>query len=332
MDKMSVVDVIHSEYLGYSNILLWVLFSSGIIILSWLLLNELVKSYRRRKFLVRSKRIPSARKIFLILAKIKVLQRIIRFLALKLSVFNNKSFEKNEEDATLFFVIANMLIFILLFAIFPQNISLWYVFLFYYVLSVLLIALSLYTLNLMVRIRFTSQLPKTYKILNSRFTTEGDIVKVIDISLEDLDSAVKREMTRIRNVLRKNNPEKIEKTFESMEQTYKDEYLTILLNLIKQAYYKGGKESIQHQFEAVTEEILIDIENRKDLAFTSRMYIVISLFTPYGIVWLERFNNQALGEKSIEFYSSPAGISLKIIIMMLLLVYIGALLLLERVS
>ncbi|MBN4050999.1 MAG: hypothetical protein COA82_04580 [Alkaliphilus sp.] len=332
MDLISVINVVHSEYLGYSNIVLWVLFSVGIIILFQLILKEFVKGYRRRKFIVRSKQLPTSRKIFMILTKIMVLRKVIRFLALKLSIFNNKSVEKNEEGATFFFIIANIFILISLLLIFPQNVSLWYVFLFYYVLFVLLITLALYTLNLMVRIRFTAQLPKTYKILNSRFTTEGDIVKVIDISLEDFDSAVKREMTKIRNVLRKNNPEKIEKAFSNMEEVYKDEYLTILLNLIRQAHYKGGKESIQQQFEAVTEEILIDIENRKDLAFTSRMYIVISLFTPYGIVWLERFNNQALGEKSIEFYSSPAGISLKIIIMIVLLIYMGTLLLLERVS
>lgn len=332
MNIISVINVVHNENLGYSNIILWVLFLVGIIILLHLLLKELVKGYRRKKFTVRSKQLSTSRKFYMALAKIMILRRFIRFLALKLSVFNNKSIEKNEEGATLFFIIANMSIVISLVAIFPQNVTLWYVFFFYYVLFILLITLALYTLNLMVRIRFTSQLPKTYKILNSRFTTEGDILKVIDISLEDFDSAVKREMTKIRNVLRKNNPEKIERAFSNMEEIYKDEYLTILLNLIRQAYYKGGKESIQQQFEAVTEEILIDIENRKDLAFTSRMYIVISLFTPYGIVWLERFNNQALGEKSIEFYSSPAGISLKIIIMIVLLIYMGTLLLLERVS
>ncbi len=327
-----MTDGLNSGYLINSNAILYILFSIGTIILFYLLFNGLVKRYRRKKYLVRSKQHSKLRRALVMLTKIRILRWIIRFFALKLSVFNNNSIEKNEELAVLFVVTVNVSIIVLLLIVFPQNIALWYVFLFYYVLFILLITLSLYTINLMVRMRFTSQLPKTYKILNSRFTTEEDIVKVIDASLEDLDKAVKREMTRIRNVLRKNNPEKIEKTFSNMEEIYKDEYLTILLNLIRQAYYKGGKESIQQQFEAVTEEILIDIENRKDLAFTSRMYIVISLFTPYGIVWLERFNNQALGEKSIEFYSSPAGISLKIIIMIVLLIYMGTLLLLERVS
>lgn len=329
--KICVAIINIFESLTYSDVLLLTLFFAGVILLFHIFTKALLRERRRRKYLIRSNSTALPRKILITLSNLGILKKVIEFLALRLSIFNSSSSEKNEENAGVL-LLASIFIGITLMFVVPQAKVVWYLFLFYQFLALLLILFALYTFNLMVRIRFTSQLPKTFKILNSRFTTESNIVKVIDVSIVDLPNAMRREMTRIRNVLRKNNPKKIEETFSSMEKVYRDEYLTILLSLIRQAYYKGGKESIQQQFEMVTEEIQIDIENQRDLAFTSRMYIVISLFTPFAITWLERFNNQALEEKSVEFYTSPAGMGLKIIIMVALLMYIGILLLLERTA
>ena len=184
----------------------------------------------------------------------------------------------------------------------------------------------------MAKQRFTNKMPDTFKLINSRYIITGNILKAINISMEDFDKTVRREMFKIYDVLKKNNMYEINYTFKVLEITYKNEYFTLLLNLIKQAYYRGGNGVIKKQFEDTTEEILSDIENQKDLSFTSRTYIFIALFLPFGVKFLESFNANALGEKAREFYISPLGIEIKIIFYFAFLIYLGIMLFMERTA
>ena len=314
------------------NYMVCILLGVSLILIKMILLTRFKNYLKKRKYLITKNHQSFNKKLLNEISKIGVLEKILCHITIKISVLNDNSYEKNKEKSVIVLLLF-LLVMILNFSVIIPNIKIiWYLYIFYLILGVILLICIIYTIELVLKMHFTKLLPVTYKILNSRFTTEEDILKAIDESLMDFHPAIRREMIRIRNVLRKNDSNRIHNTFNLMEKTYKNEYFTVLLNLIQQAYYKGGKESIKSQFETVTEEILIDIENQKDLALTSRMYVVISLFLPFGIRWLEDFNQKALGVSSIEFYASPLGIGFKIFLLLMLLVYIISLLFLERTA
>ncbi|MBM7613598.1 hypothetical protein [Alkaliphilus hydrothermalis] len=295
-------------------------------------ITKLNAHIRKRRYLIRRNPVRIYRQIYSKLCNFRLLEKFLDSIALRISVLNDDSYETNQEKAVIALILLALVIIINFTIVLPNVQIVWYLYLFYMMLGGVFLLCVLYTLELMLRMHFTKLLPNTYKILNSRFTTEGDILKAIDRSLIDVNPTIRREMVRIRNVLRKNDPSKIDETFSLMEKIYNNEYFTLLLNLIQQAYYKGGRDSVKQQFEIVTEEILIDIENKKDLALTSRMYVVIALFLPLGVNWLENFNDKALGEASLDFYSSPIGVSFKILLLTSMLIYIVSLLFLERTA
>ncbi|MDP4182247.1 MAG: hypothetical protein Q8942_14305 [Bacillota bacterium] len=253
-------------------------------------------------------------------------------IAFKIGMFNNYSYERNLEFATVacFAILGAVALSIALFI--PLVSVIWYILVFYIFMAVIFAVLLFYIFTMVARSRFNNQLPETFKIINSRYITHSNILKAINVSLNDFDKAVKREMVKIYDVLKKNDMYEIDNTFRMIDRAYKNEYVSLLLNLIKQAHYKGGNKVIKEQIENTTEEILIDIANQKDLSASTRTYIFLSIFLLPATWFVERFNHKALGEKSIEFYSSPYGIGVKIGFLLALMFYIGMMLFLERTS
>jgi len=253
-------------------------------------------------------------------------------IAFKIGMFNNYSYERNLEFATMacFTSLGAIILSIIIFI--PLVSVVWYILLFYIFMALIFAVLLFYIFTMIARSRFNNQLPETFKIINSRYITHGNILKAINVSLNDFDKAVKREMIKIYDVLKKNDMYDIDNTFRMIDRAYKNEYVSLLLNLIKQAHYKGGNKVIKEQIENTTEEILIDIANQKDLSASTRTYVFLSIFLLPGILFVERFNFTALGEKSVEFYSSPYGIGIKLGFLIALMFYIGLMLFLERTS
>lgn len=258
--------------------------------------------------------------------------KLLTKLAINISLFNRYSLDKNLEYASLAFILVFLTALLSVILFLPSTVVVWYIGVSYIVIALIFVFLVLTVFVFIAKQSFTNKMPDTYKLLNSRYTITGNILKAINISMEDFDKTVRREMFKIYDVLKKNNMAEINFTFKVLEITYKNEYFTLLLNLIKQAYYRGGNGVIKKQFEDTTEEILLEIENQKDLNFTSRTYILIALFLPFGVKFLESFNGNALGEKAYEFYSSPLGIEIKIIFYLAFLVYLGFMLFLERTA
>lgn len=253
-------------------------------------------------------------------------------IAFKIGMFNNYSYERNLEFATMscFMFLGLVALSVIIFI--PLVSVIWYILLFYIFMAVIFAILLFYIFTMVARSRFNNQLPETFKIINSRYITHGNILKAINVSLNDFDKAVKREMIKIYDVLKKNDMYDINNTFRMIDRAYKNEYVSLLLNLIKQAHYKGGNKVIKEQIESTTEEILIDIANQKDLSASTRTYIFLSVFLLPAVWFVERFNSKALGEKSLEFYSSPYGIGVKLGFLIALMFYIGMMLFLERTS
>lgn len=311
----------------------FLIFATGALLLFIYLLYKEIRYARYRKLLtVKKMRISWLSRLTGWLKASPLFSHGLNKLAIQISLFNRYSLEKNQEFASL------ACILILLFTLFsmaiflPYTKAVWYMVCSYILVAVTFVILVFLVFVMMAKQRFTNKMPDTFKLLNSRYIITGNIVKAIHISMEDFDKTVRREMFKIYEVLKKNNRFEINYTFTLLEVTYKNQYFTLLLNLIKQAYYRGGEGIIKKQFEETTEEILLDIENQKDLSFTSRTYIFISLFLPLGVRFLEAFNFSALGDKAKEFYESPLGIELKISFYFMLLLYLGCMLWMERTA
>lgn len=292
-----------------------------------------VKYHKAKKlYKVIKNRKNNIQKLTRTMEKNRFLKGLLINIAIKLGMFNKYSLQKNMEYATVVLFASAAFSIVCMFAFVPLNTVIWYIFLFYIFMAVLFIALVFYVFTLVARSRFNSHLPQTFKIINSRYITHGNILKAIDVSLEDFDRPIRREMVKIYNVLKKNDMSEIDGTFKMIESTYKNEYVTLLLNLIKQAHYKGGNAVIKQQIEQTTEEILVDIENQKDLSAASRTFIFIALILPLSLKFMEKFNYSALGEKSLEFYASPYGIGIKIMFFISFMIYVGAMLFMERTT
>lgn len=267
-----------------------------------------------------------------LLKKFQLFNSILNSLAIKISLFNRYSLDKNLEYASLVCLFVFCFTIVSIFVFLPSTAIVWYIAVSYVLMAIAFVVVVFIVFVFVAKQRFTNKMPDTFKLLNSRYIITGNILKAINISMEDFDKTVRREMFKIYDVLKKNNMYEINYTFKLLELTYNNEYFTLLLNLIKQAYYRGGNGVIKKQFEETTEEILLDIENQKDLSFTSRTYIFIALFLPFGVKFLESFNFNALGDKARDFYISPLGIEVKIIFYFAFLLYLGFMLFMERTA
>ncbi|HHV59200.1 MAG TPA: hypothetical protein GXX49_02650 [Clostridiaceae bacterium] len=321
-----------TNILSLENILCLVLFFIGFGIVLRQFSGKLAYKFRKYKLAFGKSRKTRLTRFTNRLLKVPFLDKALKSIAIRVSMFTDYSYSKNLEIAVVVFLIT-IIVVCICFAVQIAGLQApWYVFLAYLCFALFFACLSLYLVNVYARLKFTGKLPETYKLINSRYISHGNILKAISksIELDDFDRVVKKVMRTIRDVLIRNDMQEIDKTFLMIEQNYKNEFLTLLLNLIRQAHYKGGEKVIKQQFENATEEILLDIENQKDLSSTARMYILLAIIMPFCILGIEKFNLVSLSEKAANFYQSPSGHGLKLCIMFSLVLYIGCMLLLER--
>jgi hypothetical protein len=258
-------------------------------------------------------------------------KRLLNEIALRLLLINNQSLNSNLKIAGKI-VLAFFLCIPISISIISQFAELWYVNLTYCFLFCFLIFLCSNLVIVYSKLRFMAQLPDTLKIINSRYITMNNIIKVLDVSMFDFHPSIRRVMSQVSNALKRNDMAQIDNTFHLLEQVYNSEHLTILLMLIKQAHYKGG-DAIKEQLESVTEDILLDIENRKDITVASRMYIFSAIiFSPFMLIIIEKFGLSALGSSSIEYYSSPQGSIFRMILILCTIFYVLLMFYLEKQS
>ena len=286
----------------------------------------------KRKFTVRKTKKGLLAKIVEKALKIKFIEKIMNGTALRVAMLTGFSLEKNLEIAFVILTALCVTSVIIIAAMLHGSKVLWYVYLIYISVAALFIWLAIYLLQVMSKFRFTSKLPQTYKIINSRYISLGNILKTISVSLDsgDFDGPVRRVMNVIRDALVKNDMDTINNTFKMIEDSYKNEHLTLLLNLILQAHYKGGEEVIKQQFEEATDDVLLDMENQRDLSAASRLYVLLALLMPLCIVGIERFNEHALGGAASEFYASTTGVELRVLVILLIIIFVAVMIFMER--
>lgn len=329
MNKQMLIKIL--KLFEIQNLVWIILVILGLYFLTKYLYMEYTREKNKMKYLVRKDKKTMLHIVTKHLTKNATIKEILRRVAIKIGMFTEYSYQKNLEFATATIIGSSFVsIFAIAVLLHLQGGSLWYIALFYFIIAIIIIVILFYIFFAMARMNFITKLPDTYKILNSRYISKGNILKAINVSLDDFDKVIRKEMIKIYNVLKKNNMAEIDYILENIDMTYSNQYLTILLSLIKQAHYKGGSDMIKEQFETLTEEILEEIENKKDLSSASRSYIIMSVFIPFTMPILKKFNIGAIGVKASEFYNSPIGIKLPIFIIVAMLIYMGFLLVLER--
>ena len=297
-----------------------------------LIANLTKEKIRKRRYLINKHHVRFTRRLTNKMIKYSILKKLLNYISLKLCVFNDRSFETNREYSSIVIIALLMFTGLTLFILIPSANIIWYQLLFFLGLAMTFLAVIFYMTITVVKFNFTKQLPRTFKLLNSRFARKGDILEAIDISIEDFDKAIARELTRISEVLVKNDDDKINEEFTMIEKIYNNEYFTVLLTLIKHAYYKPGNEAVQKIFSNTTSSIMIELQVQKKLSLANIWYIIISFSVPYGIEMVEKFNSSTLGADTAGFYTSPLGVGLKILIYLSMFAYILGLLLLKRTA
>ena len=305
------------------------------IIASFVLIAKYISNYliykkNKMKYLIRKGNKSFLKDITEILMKNKTIAKGLRFLALKIGMVSKYTYEKNIEIGVGLVIASTVISLILIFTIVTSSTMVWYELVYYLIIAIIMISVLFYMFFSTIRTSFIGKLPDVYKILNSRYISKGNILKAIDMSLDDFDKVIRKEMMKIYNILKKNDMNEINEAFKEIEKTYNTEYLTILLSLIKQAHFKGGNDMIKEQFETITEEILQEIENQNDLSSSTRSYIIMSIFIPAVMKYIEYLNEGAIGEKAAEFYLSQSGKGIFMVSLIGMFAYIGLMLFLER--
>ncbi|MCQ2979288.1 MAG: hypothetical protein MJ245_05790 [Clostridia bacterium] len=305
------------------------------VVTSFCLIAKYISTYlvykkNKMKYLIKKGNRSVLKDITDMLMKNRSIAKGLRFIALKIGMVSKYTYEKNLEIGVALIGGAMVVSLIVIFTIVPSSNMVWYELVYYLLIAGIMIALIVYMFFSTVRSSFISKLPDVYKILNSRYISQGNILKAIDMSLDDFDKVIRKEMMKIYNILKKNDMNEINDAFKEIEKTYNTEYLTILLSLIKQAHFKGGNDMIKEQFETITEEILQEIENQNDLSSASKSYIVMAIFVPPVMKYIESFNAGAIGPDAADFYVSSAGKTIFMVTLVAMFAYMGLMIFLER--
>lgn len=248
-----------------------------------------------------------ANKIYKHLAKNKYFVKVNNEIAYKISVFNAASFEKNRQISVfliLGFVIIVSILSIMLICIFRPY---WYIAFLYIVFICASILFLSQLISDAIMNKYLKRLPEAIKILLSRFLTKGSISKAIQVSIPDLPSGIKDEMIRIYDAIKQNETEKTKEVFWEIDRKYKNEHMSVLLDLIRLAHYNGGTESVKMQFDAMIKDILEDLENQQDLRGAAISYIIMSVIFMGALPIVKLYNSSILSSAEMQYYNSRGG-------------------------
>lgn len=287
--------------------------SAGAVVVTVYWVRYMIKSRDRIKYgnlqkdLIFNKRVD---KIGNLLSKVPVLNKLLSDLTLKLSVFNSSSLQVNMRYSVIA-VLTFAIVFVILSAVLQYLFyPLWYIALSYMLLFASIICLLLLFASSYANKRFLDHMPETLRVLSARYASVNNISKCIGVSISDFHKSIRGDMVRIYDALKLNDMEKIRSTFSSIDAKYSNEHMTLLLELIWHAYYNGGDEVIRGQFNNMLEDIIEDIENKKDLSAASLSYIGMGALFCAAVPLTRMFNESMLGIESRVFYSSREGILL----------------------
>lgn len=269
-------------------------------------------------------------KLYRILSKSKVLTKINEEIAYKISVFNTAPFEKNSIYAAIFVTVLLFLIGLISILLIYIFLPYWYIaFLYLIVISAALLFILQFISDGIMR-RYLKHMPEVLRILQSRFISKGSISKAIHVSIPDFPKGIRMEMIRIYDALKLNNTDQTRAIFQKIDQKYSDEHMSELLELIWLAHYHGGSDAVRDQFEAMLNDVIEDLEGKKDLRGATMSYTVLSVLFMAALPFIKIYNGAVLDPATMEYYHTRSGMLLAAIYVAFLIAVIAILLYLEK--
>ena len=273
--------------------------------------NLFIKARDRQKYgMVKEELIVTRRGEALLntFSKNKILRDLISDFALKISFFNSKDLDANMHLALYLllglFAFVFIAFIIMLICFFP----LWYFALLYSLILSAAIFFFILVLSSYMNARLLKELPEALRILSSRYSGINNISKAIALSMGDFEKGIQKDMLRIYDALCLNDMEKIKETFSLIEKKHSNMHMSLLLELIWNAHYSGGEGEVKEEFDQMSEHLLEDIENKKDLSQAVLSYSVMYFIFAFALPIVRIFNNKILGKDALSYYSSRSSL------------------------
>lgn len=272
------------------------------------------------------------KKIYRCFCQLPYGEKVTKEIGVCLSRFNAKRYQENTYYASLALLLAFAFLLVLfgvtLFLLWP----LWYYAVFYCLLGVGCLLLAFLALSSFAGSAFLKHMPQTVKILSARYTGHGSMAKALGSSLPDFHRSIRPEMLRIYDVIKQNDMQLIRDTFTIMEEKYRNEHMTLLLELIWFAHYRGGDQFVRIQFEEMAQDIVEDLENKRDLRAAVMGYGVLTLLFLGALPLSRLFNESVLGKEGMVYYQEGSGLLVGSLYLICSLLLLFLLLYLERVE
>ncbi len=257
-------------------------------------------------------------------------KKIVEEIGICLSLFNAKRYQENNYFASLLLLAAcGILLAVFVVSVFLLW-PLWYYAVFFCLLAaggLLLFFLEFASAATSV---FLKHMPETVKILSARYTSYGSIGKALGGSLPDFHKSIRPEMIRIYDVIKQNDMNQIRETFSVIEEKYRNEHMTLMLELIWYAHYRGGDQMVRAQFEEMAKDVIEDLENKRDLRAAVMGYAVMILLFFFVLPLAKLFNESVLGTSGVAYYQKTGGMLLGVVYVVFSLLLLFLLLYLER--
>lgn len=311
------------------TLLVPVIIGVGVFFAIRLLLNILTDIINMKKFTISNSK-KWYEKLTQRLLKNKYSEALLKYIAIRINLIS--PYEQGKNLIYAMFVVSFIaILYISILILTLINSWIWYITFFYLVMVTLFLIFLINIFFSYAKTRFLSKLPKTLRILTSRYNNTNDIKKAIDISIDDFDRSVRKVFRKIQNALKKNNSEDIKKVFNSLEDSYDNPFFTRILVLIEQARWKMEGDHIKEHFIKTKDEIVSEMENAKDIKATTTSYKFLALLMFFAPQSIEIFNTQVLIDFSTNFYDTPTAIEIKIFYYIIVITFILILSYMEKV-
>lgn len=316
-----------------SKLIFYVVLLAGILCLGIYLSQKWTKLRQLKRFGRLSHSVILERytnKIYKILSKSQILTKINDEIAYKISVFNTAPFEKNCSYAALFLTALMFLLGLISILFIYIFLPYWYIAFLYLIVIATALLFILQFISDGIMHHYLKHMPEALRILQSRFISKGSISKAIHVSIPDFPKGIRLEIIRIYDALKLNNTDQTRAVFHKIDQKYSDEHMSVLLELIWLAHYHGGNDAVRDQFEALLNDVIEDLESKKDLRSATMSYTILSVLFMAALPFIKIYNGTVLDPATMEYYHTRSGMLLAAIYVAFLIVVIAILLYLEK--
>ena len=256
----------------------------------------------------------------------KLLSQILNYMSTKYMAFNNNTVETNEYYATAsIFIMIRLYALMYLVLVFTNQ--LWYVTLSAVILLTITFAIIYFMLGSIASTRVDNMLPELSKMLSNRYANSSSIITSIEITRTDYSGAMRRELDKIYDALKKNDQDVTKINLQAIKNQYNNRNFSMVIDLVYQAYYRGNREHIIKSFTEARSLISQANMARKKITKRTRPLMGFSIFFVIsGLIGMSYGNSkiiEGMAMTATESQNQSLAIVAMLSILGILLIYLG---------